>query len=191
MDILLSRVKTIKIGDPMSPDSEIGPVATYQQLQNIENYVELGKKEGAKLITGGKRADHMENGWYYEPTVFEHSDHSSCITKEEIFGPVLSVMKFKEEQEVIELANSTDYGLAAGIWTNDIARAHRVSKSVRAGIVWVNTYRAISPIAPIGGSKLSGYGREGGLEAVHDYTQKKTVWISTSSETMSDPFIMR
>ncbi|SDJ10185.1 aldehyde dehydrogenase [Alteribacillus bidgolensis] len=191
MDILLTRVNKIKIGDPMSAESEIGPVATYQQLQNIERYVDLGKKEGAKLLTGGKRPIHMKNGWYFEPTVFEHSNHSSCIMKEEIFGPVLSVMTFKEETDVINLANSTDYGLAAGIWTNDIAKAHRISKRVRAGIVWVNTYRAISPIAPIGGSKLSGYGREGGLESVHDYTQKKTVWINTSSETMSDPFVMR
>ncbi|WP_240377503.1 aldehyde dehydrogenase [Bacillus piscicola] len=191
MDILVSRVEKIKIGDPMSADSEIGPVATLNQLESIERYVETGLDEGGKLLLGGKRPEHMKEGWYFEPTIFEHTEHNGCITKEEIFGPVLSVMPFSEEEEVIKLANSTDYGLAAGIWTNDIGRGHRLSKRLRAGIVWVNTYRSISPIAPIGGSKLSGYGREGGLESVHDYTQKKTVWINTSSAPMSDPFIIR
>jgi acyl-CoA reductase-like NAD-dependent aldehyde dehydrogenase len=113
------------------------------------------------------------------------------VTKEEVFGPVLSVIPFKTEEEAIRLANSTDYGLATGIWVSDIARAHSVAKKVRAGIVWINTYRSISPIAPIGGSGLSGYGREGGIEAIYEYTQTKTVWINTSSEKIQDPFIMR
>ena len=104
---------------------------------------------------------------------------------------MLSVIPFKDEAEVIELANSTDYGLAAGIWVSDIAKAHRVAKAIRAGIVWVNTYRSISPIAPIGGSGLSGYGREGGYEAIYEYMQSKVVWINTSSEPIPDPFIMR
>lgn len=191
MEKLVDRVSKIKIGDPFQNDTEMGPLATYAQLERVERYVAIGLDEGGKLIYGGKRPEHLEKGWYFEPTIFEHIDHKSRITKEEIFGPVLSVIPFKDEAEIIQLANSTDYGLAAGIWASDIARAHRVAKAIRAGIVWVNTYRSISPIAAIGGSGLSGYGREGGYEAINEYMQDKTVWINTSSEPMPDPFIMR
>jgi acyl-CoA reductase-like NAD-dependent aldehyde dehydrogenase len=191
MKIIVERVSTIKVGDPMLDDTEMGPMATLMQLKNVEKYVSLGVQEGGKLILGGKRPEHLTKGFYYEPTIFEHPNNDSRITKEEIFGPVLSVIPFKTEEEVIELANSTDYGLAAGIWVSDIAKAHRVAKKIRAGIVWINTYRSVSPIAPIGGSGLSGYGREGGIEAIYEYTQTKTVWINTSSEKMQDPFIMR
>lgn len=191
MQRLVDRVKKIKIGDPFQSDTEMGPLATEAQLERVKHYVSLGCNEGGNLIHGGKTPEHLDKGWYFEPTIFEHTDHNSRITKEEIFGPVLSVIPFKDEKEVIELANSTDYGLAAGIWVSDLGKAHRVAKSVRAGIVWVNTYRSISPIAPIGGSGLSGYGREGGYEAIHDYTQGKVVWVNTSTEPMPDPFIMR
>lgn len=188
---LVDRVKKIKIGDPFHNDTEMGPLATEAQLERVKQYVSLGCNEGGNLIYGGKTPEHLDKGWYFEPTIFEHADHSSRITKEEIFGPVLSVIPFKDEKEVIQLANNTDYGLAAGIWVSDLGKAHRVAKSVRAGIVWINTYRSISPIAPIGGSGLSGYGREGGYEAIHDYTQSKVVWVNTSTEPMPDPFIMR
>jgi acyl-CoA reductase-like NAD-dependent aldehyde dehydrogenase len=191
LKIIVDRVSKIKVGDPMLDDTEMGPLATETQLKNVEKYVSLGKEEGGKLIMGGKKPEYLHEGFYYEPTIFEHSNNDSRITKEEIFGPVLSVIPFKTEEEVIELANSTDYGLAAGIWVSDIAKAHRVAKKIRAGIVWINTYRSVSPIAPIGGSGLSGYGREGGIEAIYEYTQTKTVWVNTSSEKMQDPFIMR
>jgi acyl-CoA reductase-like NAD-dependent aldehyde dehydrogenase len=191
MEIIVDRVERIKIGDPMSEDTEMGPMATLTQLENVEKYVSIGKQEGGKLIHGGKRPQHLTEGYYYEPTIFEHTNNVSRISREEVFGPVLSVIPFKTEEEVIQMANSTDYGLAAGIWVSDIARAHRVAKRVRAGIVWINTYRSVSPIAPIGGSGLSGYGREGGIEAIYEYTQTKTVWINTSSDKIQDPFIMR
>ncbi len=191
MDRLVDRVSKIKIGDPLLDETEMGPVATKAQLERVEQYVTLGHEEGGKLIYGGKKPEKIGNGWYYEPTIFEHTDNKARITQEEIFGPVLSVIPFKDEQEVIKLANSTNYGLAAGIWVKDVARAHRVAKAIRAGIVWVNTYRSVSPVAPIGGSKLSGYGRESGYEAIYEYTQTKTVWINTSSEPIPDPFIMR
>lgn len=191
MEKLVDRVSKIKIGDPFQADTGMGPLATHAQLERMEQYVSIGLEEGGKLVHGGKRPEHLEKGWYFEPTIFEHTDNKSRITKEEIFGPVLSVIPFKDEDEIIQLANSTDYGLAAGIWASDIARAHRVAKAIRAGIVWVNTYRSISPIAAIGGSGLSGYGREGGYEAINEYMQDKTVWINTSSEPMPDPFIMR
>ncbi|HBZ08281.1 MAG TPA: aldehyde dehydrogenase [Bacillus bacterium] len=188
---LIDRVQSIKIGDPLQDETEMGPLATEAQLKRVEKYVELGKQEGGHLIYGGKKPARLEKGWYFEPTIFEHTDNQSKITREEIFGPVLSVIPFRDEAEAIQLANSTDYGLAAGIWARDIGKAHRVAKAVRAGIVWVNTYRSISPIAPIGGSGLSGYGREGGYEAIYDYTQSKVVWVNTSSEPIPDPFIMR
>ncbi|RST61033.1 aldehyde dehydrogenase [Siminovitchia terrae] len=188
---LVERVQKIKIGDPLQDDTEMGPLATEAQLKRVENYVNFGKREGSNLIYGGKKPEQLEKGWYFQPTIFEHTDNQSRITREEIFGPVLSVIPFKDEAEAIQLANSTDYGLAAGIWATNIGKAHRVAKAVRAGIVWVNTYRSISPIAPIGGSGLSGYGREGGYEAIYDYTQSKVVWVNTSSEPIPDPFIMR
>lgn len=188
---LVERVQKIKIGDPLQDDTEMGPLATEAQLKRVENYVNFGKREGGNLIYGGKKPEQLEKGWYFQPTIFEHTDNQSRITREEIFGPVLSVIPFKDEAEAIQLANSTDYGLAAGIWATNIGKAHRVAKAVRAGIVWVNTYRSISPIAPIGGSGLSGYGREGGYEAIYDYTQSKVVWVNTSSEPIPDPFIMR
>lgn len=191
MQKLVERVSQIKIGDPLKDETEMGPVATEAQLERIKKYVSIGLDEGGKLIYGGKQPEYLEKGWYFEPTIFEHTDHKSRLMNEEVFGPVLSVIPFKDEAEAIQLANSTEYGLAAGIWVGDVAKAHRVAKAVRAGIVWVNTYRAISPIAAIGGSGLSGYGREGGYEAIHEYMQDKVVWINTSSEPIPDPFIMR
>lgn len=191
MKKLIDRASQIEIGDPLKEQTEVGPLANEAQLKKVEQYVQIGKEEGAKLVYGGKQPESLNNGWYFEPTIFECDSTDSRIAQEEIFGPILSVIPFREEQEVIDMANHTNYGLAAGIWTKDVARAHRVAKGIRAGIVWINTYRSISPIAPIGGSKFSGYGREGGLEAIYDYTQSKTVWINTSSEPMPDPFIMR
>lgn len=191
MDMFLKRTNQIVVGDPLDEKTEIGPVATLNQLETIEKYVDRGKKEGAKLLTGGKRPSHLKEGWYFEPTIFEHDDHTNCLTKEEVFGPIVSVMRFKDEEEIVELANSTDYALAAGIWTDNLGRAHRMIEKIHSGIVWVNTYRSISPMAPIGGSGLSGYGREGGIESIHEYTQTKTVWINSSTEKMADPFVMR
>lgn len=193
MEKLVNRVSRIQIGDPFHDDSEMGPLATESQLNRMDSYVELGKAEGARLVYGGKKptGSGLKKGWYFEPTIFEVTDHLSRIMQEEIFGPVLCVMPFKNEQEVIEMANDTNYGLAAGIWTNNLARAHRVAKAIQAGIVWINTYRSISPIASIGGAKWSGHGREGGMDVIYEYTQSKVVWINTSSEPIPDPFIMR
>jgi len=191
MEHLVKRAAAIKIGDPFASETEMGPLAIPAQLQRVEEYVQAGLEEGARLALGGKRPDGMGKGWYYTPTVFENVQNYMKIAQEEIFGPVLSVIPFRREEEVVQMANQSKYGLAAGIWTRDVGRAHRVAKAIRAGIVWVNTYRSISPIAPIGGMKYSGYGREGGMEAIYEYTQSKVVWINTSSEPMPDPFIMR
>jgi acyl-CoA reductase-like NAD-dependent aldehyde dehydrogenase len=188
---LVDRASRIQIGDPMNKDTEMGPLAIKAQLERMEKFVGLGQQDGARILYGGKKPSGFDKGYFFEPTIFEHTDNKIRIMQEEIFGPILSVIPFKNEEEVIKLANDTKYGLAAGIWTGNIARAHRVSKAIRAGIVWVNTYRNISPIAAIGGTKWSGYGRDGGFEAIHEYTQSKVVWINTSSDPIADPFIMR
>ncbi|WP_428773932.1 aldehyde dehydrogenase [Vibrio sp.] len=187
---LTARAEKIVIGDPSHPETEMGPMATQAQLETVERFVDIALKEGAKLRTGGKRAD-IESGWYYTPTILECNDHSATVVQEEIFGPVATVIPFFDEAEALSLANDSKYGLAAGIWTQNLAKAHRMIKGIRSGIVWVNTYRAVSASAPIGGYGQSGYGRECGSDAINEFTQLKTVWINTSSEPMADPFIMR
>lgn len=194
-DEVINRIadtaKSIIIGDPLADETQMGPLATTGQLAHIEKEVAYALEQGAKLIHGGKRPTHLNAGLYYEPTILECPSQSTKIVDTELFGPVLSVLRFKDEKQVLEYANDTKYGLAAGIFTRDGARAQRVAKAVRAGIVWVNTYRVVSPIAAFGGFKDSGYGRESGADAIYDYTRPKTVWINTSSEPMSNPFVMR
>lgn len=143
------------------------------------------------MITGGKRPVAQSKGWYFEPTIIDCPSPDLPSVRQELFGPVISLMKFATEDEAVDLANDTRFGLAAGIFTRDVARSIRVSKAIRAGIIWVNTYRGASPIAPFDGFKNSGYGREGGVESILDYTRVKTVWINTSSEPMANPFVMR
>ena len=141
-------------------------------------------------MIGGKQPSGLD-GYFFEPTIITCPDHSIGIVDSELFGPVLVVIRFKSEEEVIQLANDTKYGLAAGIFTRDGARSLRVSKAIRAGIVYVNTYRVISPIAEFGGSKYSGYGRESGFQAIYDYTRPKTIWMNTSDEPLASQFVMR
>lgn len=187
---LVERVSRIRVGQPNDMATEYGPLCTERQLRNIEAVVERSVKQGAKVLAGGKALD--RGGFYYAPTILDCSsvpDADSITT--ELFGPVLSVDTFSSEQEAIEKANSTAYGLAAGIFTTNLTRAHRVSKRVRSGIVWINTYRAVSPLVPFGGFGLSGHGREGGFAAALEYTTTKSVWLRTSDEPISDPFVMR
>lgn len=190
IDALVAKASKIKIGDPALSDSEMGPMATEQQLAVVESFVKQAKEQGAKLRLGGKRAD-IAKGWYYEPTIFECASNDDYLMQEEVFGPVAAVIPFDTEEQALAMANDSNYGLAAGIWTRDIARAHRVARDVHSGIIWVNTYRVVSAMASIGGYKHSGYGRESGIDSVLAYTERKTVWINLSSEPMSDPFVMR
>jgi acyl-CoA reductase-like NAD-dependent aldehyde dehydrogenase len=170
----------------------MGPLATRAQVANIENSVAKSIEMGGRLVCGGRRPPQFDNDTlYYEPTIIECPDMTIEVAHKEMFGPVVSVLKFRDEQEAIEIANDTNYGLASGVFTTDIGRGIRMSQAIRAGIVWVNTYRAVSPMAPFGGFKHSGHGRESGLEAVYDYTREKTVWINTSVEPIDDPFRMQ
>ena len=191
LDKMLNLASKIKLGDPLQEETQMGPLATLGQMNLIENEISNAKAQGANIFHGGKRPSNQNGGWFYEPTIVDCHDQKLKIVDTELFGPVLSVIRFKSEEEVIKLANDTKYGLAAGVFTKNGARSLRVTKALRAGIVWVNTYRVVSPIAPFGGYKDSGYGRESGMQAIHDYTRIKTVWINTSDEPMSNPFQMR
>lgn len=187
---LVERVQSIKIGLPDDMATEYGPLCTLRQRQKIEQVVASSIHQGAKLLTGGKSLD--REGYYYTPTILDCSDvpQADCVMTE-LFGPVLSVVSFSTEAEAIHKANNTPYGLAAGVFTNHLSRAHRMTKALQSGIVWLNTYRAVSPLAPFGGHGLSGHGREGGSDAVLDYTTTKTVWLRTSDQPIDDPFVMR
>ena len=191
LEKISTKAKNIKIGPPMNEDTQMGPLATLNQLNNIQEKIDQTIQQGGKLITGGERPKELNQGWYYKPTIIECDHHNLPAAENELFGPVLSVMKFSDEEEVIKLMNDNSYGLAAGVFTENNGVALRVSKAVRAGIVFVNTYRLISPIAPFGGFKNSGFGRESGMETIKDYSNLKTTWINTSKNPMGDPFIIR
>ena len=192
LEKLLALAKTARMGDPMSLDTQIGPVTTRPQYEKVLGYIDIAKKEGAKLLLGGGPATRAEcgKGWFVEPTVFADVNNKMRIAQEEVFGPVLSVIKFKDEDEALAIANDVRFGLGAGVWTSDIGRAFRMSERIQAGTVWVNTYRAVSFMAPFGGFKDSGLGRENGIDAIRDYLQVKSVWINTGAAT-GNPFVMR
>ena len=191
LDEMVSRTEKIVIGNPLDEATQMGPLATTAQLDRIEREVATAVEEGGAILHGGQRPAQPNRGWYYEPTIVDCPRQSMRIVDTELFGPVLSVLRFKSEEEVVGLANDTRHGLAAGIFTRDSARSLRVARAVRAGIVWVNTYRAVSPIAEFGGFKGSGYGRESGFQAIYDYTRPKTIWMNLSSAPMANPFVMR
>ncbi|MEI2264518.1 aldehyde dehydrogenase [Erwinia sp. CGal63] len=187
---LIGKVRGIVIGSPEQPETQFGPLCTIQQKRTIEAVVSRSLEQGARLVIGHQPIDRP--GFYYPPTILDCSNtpQAESVTRE-LFGPVLSVLTFKDEAEAIRLANGTDYGLAAGIFTQNLTRAHRVTRKLRCGVVWLNTYRAVSPMAPFGGYGKSGFGREGGIDAALEYTTTKTVWLRTSDEPIDDPFIMR
>jgi aldehyde dehydrogenase (NAD+) len=170
--------------------TEVGPLCTERQRATALDLIARSEKQGAKVITGGQPLD--REGFYFPPTILDCSDtpKADCLSHE-FFGPVLSVVSFDTEEEAIAIANDTAFGLASGVFTQNLTRAHRMIRAIQAGIVWVNTYRAVSPIAPFGGHGLSGHGREGGLQAALDYTKIKTVWLRTSDDPIPDPFVMR
>ena len=191
LEKMLHQTQAIRLGDPLEEATQMGPLATVAQIEHIEQQVKMAVAQGGKILTGGNRNDTPSTGWYYPPTVIDCPRQDMNIVSTELFGPVLSVLRFDDEEEVLHLANDSQFGLAAGVFTRDGARALRMTKLLRAGIVWVNTYRVVSPIAEFGGFKESGYGRESGMQAIYDYTRPKTAWLITSDEPMSNPFVMR
>ena len=176
---LVARAKKLQPGDPLDPKTRLGAIVSQEQMQTVLGYIEAGKKDGARLITGGNRASvDGGKGFFLEPTIFGGVSNDMKIAQEEIFGPVLSVLAFDDLDEVIAQANRTPYGLAAAVWTRDIKRAHTVSRQLRAGTVWINTYGLMDASLPFGGFKSSGFGRELSAHAVEHYTELKTVWLS-------------
>ena len=188
---LTNRAEKIKIGAPMDKDTEMGPLSSFKQLEIIEKNIKLTIDQGGKIKCGGKRHAFSNKGYYFPPTIIECENHNLPTAENELFGPVLSVMKFNTEEEVIRKMNDNQYGLSSGVYTKDLGRGLRVSKAIRAGITFVNTYRLISPSAPFGGIKDSGFGKEAGIESIKDYTRVKTIWFNTSNKTTQDPFSMR
>jgi aldehyde dehydrogenase (NAD+) len=191
-DRLVAMASTARMGNPMNPDTQVGPVTTRPQYEKILNYIGIAQKEGAQLALGGKPAARPEcgEGWFIEPTIFSGVNNQMRIAREEVFGPVLSIIPFRDDDEAIAIANDSPYGLAAGVWTTSIKRAIRARERLEAGSVWVNTYRAVSYMSPFGGYKRSGLGRENGQDAIFSYLQTKSVWISTAEE-VPNPFVMR
>jgi aldehyde dehydrogenase (NAD+)/betaine-aldehyde dehydrogenase len=189
--ILVARAAAIRIGDPQDAATEMGPLATQRQLAHIDDVIARSKAAGASVLAGGRRPPSLREGFYYEPTIVACTGNQIPCAAEELFGPVLSVVEFDDERDAVAKANDTRYGLAAGVFTRDLARAHRMVRNIHAGVVWVNTYRAVSPLVPFGGYGLSGLGREGGAESMLDYTRVKSVWLRTSDDPIPDPFVMR
>ena len=190
LDKLITKAKKIKLGGPMEEDTQMGPLNSFKQLENIEKNIKATIDQGGKVLCGGKRSSVSNEGYYFPATIIECENHNLPVAENELFGPILSVMKFDKEEEVIKKMNDNKYGLSSGVYTSNFARGLRVSKAIRAGIVFINTYRLISPMAPFGGIKDSGYGKEAGIESIKEYTRIKTTWYNSSDKPMSDPFTM-
>jgi len=187
---LIDKAEKIKLGSPMEEDAQMGPLNSFKQLEIIEKNIKATIEQGGKIRCGGKRSSISNKGYYFPATIIECENHNLPVAENELFGPILSVMKFENEKEVIEKMNDNKYGLSSGVYTSNFARGLRVSKAIRAGIVFINTYRLISPMAPFGGLKDSGYGKEAGIESIKEYTRIKTTWYNSSDKPMSDPFTM-
>ncbi|WP_326943712.1 aldehyde dehydrogenase [Amycolatopsis sp. NBC_01307] len=190
---LLELAADLRMGDPRDPATNVGPISTPPQFEKVLAYLDVARADGARCVLGGARATGpgLGAGQFVEPTIFTDVRNDMRIAREEVFGPILSVIEFKDEQEAVTLANDNPYGLVAGVWTTDIGRSLRMSKALRVGTVWVNTYRTYSYMVPFGGTKQSGLGREHGIEAIDEYLETRSVVISTDDAPPVNPFVMR
>ncbi|MEV6657266.1 aldehyde dehydrogenase family protein [Nocardia fluminea] len=180
VELLRGKLADVKIGDPLDPSSLVGPVASRAQYEKVTGYLDIARAEGCELLFGGRRSeeiDGIQSGRFVEPTLYATPNPSSRIRREEIFGPVGGVIRFRDDDEAMKIANETTYGLVAGLWTRDLSRAHRLARQLESGVVWINTWRAFSTNVPFGGVKSSGLGREIGPDALHEYTETKSIWL--------------
>jgi aldehyde dehydrogenase (NAD+) len=182
LEQFVGLASSIRLGNPLDPNTEMGPLTSALHRDRVLSYVEVAKEQGGEVLTGGKTpsAGDLSKGCYVEPTVVK-AKHTDRVSQEEVFGPFVTVTTFKNDEEALQIANSTEYGLGSGLWTRDLQRAHKVAGSVRAGMVWVNSYKRVNPGSPFGGVGQSGYGREMGFEAMHDYTEAKSVWVNVDA----------
>jgi acyl-CoA reductase-like NAD-dependent aldehyde dehydrogenase len=187
---LVEFIRSAKLGDPADMATQIGPVATRPQFDKILSYIALAQEEGAKLVHGGHARPDLGAGQFIEPTIFTEVRNDMRVAQEEIFGPVLSVIRFRDEADAVQIGNDVVYGLAAGVWTQSLRRAMYMSDRLKAGTVYINNYRATSFTSPFGGFKRSGIGRESGPDAIKDYLDVKTVWMSSDLD-VPNPFIRR
>jgi acyl-CoA reductase-like NAD-dependent aldehyde dehydrogenase len=183
LDRFVALARSVRLGDPLDPATEMGPLTSAEHRDRVLGYVKVALDEGGEVITGGKTPDDpaLGRGFYVEPTVVR-AQPTDRVCREEVFGPFVTVTTFRGEDEVIAAANGTDYGLGGGLWTRDLARGHRVARAVRAGMVWVNSYKRVNPGSPFGGVGQSGYGREMGFEAMHEYTEAKSIWVNVDAD---------
>jgi acyl-CoA reductase-like NAD-dependent aldehyde dehydrogenase len=184
LDRFVSLARSIRVGDPLDPATEMGPLTSEEHRDRVLGYVKVAVDEGAEILTGGAPPDDeaLSAGFYVQPTVAVARPQDR-VCREEVFGPFVTATTFETDDEAIEIANSTEYGLGGGLWTRDIHRAHRVAREIRSGMVWVNTYKRVNPGSPFGGVGSSGYGREMGFEAMHEYTDAKSIWVDVDAQT--------
>jgi aldehyde dehydrogenase (NAD+) len=183
LEKLIALSRTIRIGDPLDPATEMGPLTSRQHRDRVLSYVDIAREQGGRVLAGGKAPDAaaLANGCYVEPTIVE-AKPADRVSQEEVFGPFMAVTTFRTDEEALAIANGTEYGLGAGLWTRDLQRAHLVARELRAGMVWINSYKRVSPGSPFGGVGASGYGREMGFEAMREYTQPKSVWVNVDAQ---------
>jgi acyl-CoA reductase-like NAD-dependent aldehyde dehydrogenase len=183
LDRFIALARSIRLGDPLSPETEMGPLTSTVHRDRVLSFVAVAKEQGGEVLTGGKApsAPALAKGCYVEPTVVR-AKPTDRVAQEEVFGPFVTVTSFKNDDEALAIANATEYGLGSGLWTRELARAHRVAQSLRAGMVWINSYKRVNPGSPFGGVGQSGYGREMGFEAMRDYTETRSIWVNVDAE---------